>query len=220
MDDVTLGDLVIALHEVADSPREALAALDHLLRTQRVRFERPGAAARLCARLGGSPEAADSVRATRRSPRAPGPSRRAAHRRLRGAAGSAAAARAATASSCPPRAPSTPRASCARPDRRVRDGARRELGAGPVRRPAVAGVDQREQRPADARPLETAAEGEVGVQRLHGATRDAAEPACSAKTLKARSRRSMPSTTAGSASSRVTRDSIGAIDSKWTRHPP
>jgi hypothetical protein len=53
MSDVTLGELVVALHEVADSPREALAALDHLLRTRRVSFERPAAAALLCARLGG-----------------------------------------------------------------------------------------------------------------------------------------------------------------------
>ena len=52
MDDLTLGDLVVALHDVADSPREVLAALDHLLRTRRVSFERPGAAALLCARLG------------------------------------------------------------------------------------------------------------------------------------------------------------------------
>lgn len=45
-DDVTFEDLVIALHEAADSPREALAVLDHLLRTQRVSFKRPADAAR------------------------------------------------------------------------------------------------------------------------------------------------------------------------------
>jgi hypothetical protein len=44
--DVTFEDLVIALHEAADSPREALAVLDHLLRTQRVSFKRPADAAR------------------------------------------------------------------------------------------------------------------------------------------------------------------------------
>jgi hypothetical protein len=49
-DELTLQDLVLAVHEESDSPREALAALDHLLRTQRVSFKRPAAAAR---RLGG-----------------------------------------------------------------------------------------------------------------------------------------------------------------------
>ena len=57
MGKVTLGELVVALHEVTDSPREVLAALDHLLRTRRVSFERPAAAARLCDRLGGEPGA-------------------------------------------------------------------------------------------------------------------------------------------------------------------
>ena len=45
-DDLTLQDLVLALHEAADSPREVRAALDHLLRTQRVSFKRPAVAAR------------------------------------------------------------------------------------------------------------------------------------------------------------------------------
>lgn len=53
----TLGDLVVALHEVTDSPREVLAALDHLLRTRRVSFERPASAAVLCEWLGGEPGA-------------------------------------------------------------------------------------------------------------------------------------------------------------------
>lgn len=52
--DVTFEDLVIALHEAADSPREALAVLDHLLRTQRVSFRRPADAARRLG-LGGGP---------------------------------------------------------------------------------------------------------------------------------------------------------------------
>jgi hypothetical protein len=46
MDEVTLEDLVVAVHEEATSPREALVALDHLLRTQRVSFKRPDSAAR------------------------------------------------------------------------------------------------------------------------------------------------------------------------------
>ena len=46
LDDLTLQDLVLALHDAADSPREVRAALDHLLRTQRVTFKRPAAAAR------------------------------------------------------------------------------------------------------------------------------------------------------------------------------
>ena len=53
---LTLQDLVLALHEAADSPREVRAALDHLLRTQRVTFRRPAAAARrLGAGLTGEP---------------------------------------------------------------------------------------------------------------------------------------------------------------------
>ena len=43
---LTLQDLVVAVHDEARSPREALAALDHLLRTQRVSFKRPDSAAR------------------------------------------------------------------------------------------------------------------------------------------------------------------------------
>ena len=46
-DVTTFGELVVALREAASSPREAAAALDHLLRTQRVSFERPRAAQRL-----------------------------------------------------------------------------------------------------------------------------------------------------------------------------
>ena len=43
---LTLQDLVLALHDAADSPSEVRAALDHLLRTQRVSFRRPAAAMR------------------------------------------------------------------------------------------------------------------------------------------------------------------------------
>ena len=49
-EEVTFEELVLALHDAADSPREALAVLDHLLRTQRVSFKRPVDAARGLAR--------------------------------------------------------------------------------------------------------------------------------------------------------------------------
>ena len=53
---LTLQDLVLALHDAADSPSEVRAALDHLLRTQRVSFKRPAAAARrLCVGLADEP---------------------------------------------------------------------------------------------------------------------------------------------------------------------
>jgi hypothetical protein len=51
--ELTFEDLVIALHEEAESPREALAVLDHLLRTQRVSFKRPADAARRFGLVGG-----------------------------------------------------------------------------------------------------------------------------------------------------------------------
>ena len=48
-EELTLLDLVLALHEAADSPREARAALAHLLATHQVRFERPARLRRLAA---------------------------------------------------------------------------------------------------------------------------------------------------------------------------
>jgi len=48
--ELTLLDLVVAVHEAAASRREALAALDDLLSSRRVRFKRPFVAAR---RFGG-----------------------------------------------------------------------------------------------------------------------------------------------------------------------
>src|SRR5574341_1770244 len=50
-EELTLLDLVLALDDAADSPREVRAALDHLLATRRVSFKRPAA----MRRLGGGP---------------------------------------------------------------------------------------------------------------------------------------------------------------------
>ena len=46
-EELTLLDLVLALDDAADSPREVCAALDHLLATRRVSFERPAAVRQL-----------------------------------------------------------------------------------------------------------------------------------------------------------------------------
>jgi hypothetical protein len=46
-EELTLLDLVLALDDVADSPLEVRATLDHLLATRRVSFKRPAAVRQL-----------------------------------------------------------------------------------------------------------------------------------------------------------------------------